>query len=203
MGSSDPIFFGLKRTSSLRILCIFVKILNDMMAPFNLQQWIDDNRDILKPPVGNKNLYKEAGDFIVMVVGGPNARKDYHYNESEELFYQIEGEICVRIQENGKPRDIIIKEGEMFLLPANTPHSPMRGPNTVGLVIEKVRKGTDLMDGLMWFCDKCNHQLKEYRFPLANIEEDFISRFKEFYGSEEMRTCTSCGNVMEADERFV
>jgi 3-hydroxyanthranilate 3,4-dioxygenase len=203
MGSSDPIFFGLKRTSSLRILCIFVKILNDMMAPFNLQQWIDDNRDILKPPVGNKNLYKEAGDFIVMVVGGPNARKDYHYNESEELFYQIEGEICVRIQENGKPRDIIIKEGEMFLLPANTPHSPMRGPNTVGLVIEKVRKGTDLMDGLMWFCDKCNHKLKEYRFPLSNIEEDFLSRFKEFYGSEEMRTCASCGHVMEADERFV
>lgn len=198
-----PFFFGLKRTSPLRILRIFVKILNDMMAPFNLQQWIDDNRDILKPPVGNKNLYKEAGDFIVMVVGGPNARKDYHYNESEELFYQIEGEICVRIQENGKPRDIIIKEGDMFLLPANTPHSPMRGPNTVGLVIEKVRKGTDLMDGLMWFCDKCNHQLKEYRFPLSNIEEDFLSRFKEFYGSEEMRTCTSCGHVMEADERFV
>lgn len=203
MGSSDPIFFGLKRTSSLRILCIFVKILNVMMAPFNLQQWIDDNRDILKPPVGNKNLYKEAGDFIVMVVGGPNARKDYHYNESEELFYQIEGEICVRVQENGKPRDIIIKEGEMFLLPANTPHSPMRGPNTVGLVIEKVRKGTDLIDGLMWFCEKCNHQLKEYRFPLSNIEEDFISRFREFYGSAEMRTCSSCGHVMEADERFV
>lgn len=203
MGSSDPIFFGLKRTSSLRILCIFVKILNAMMAPFNLQQWIDDNRDILKPPVGNKNLYKEAGDFIVMVVGGPNARKDYHYNESEELFYQIEGEICVRIQENGKPKDIVIKEGDMFLLPANTPHSPMRGPNTVGLVIEKVRKGTDLMDGLMWFCEKCNHQLKEYRFPLSNIEEDFLSRFKEFYSSEEMRTCTSCGHVMEADERFV
>lgn len=203
MGSSDPIFFGLKRTSSLCILCIFVKILNAMMAPFNLQQWIDDNRDILKPPVGNKNLYKEAGDFIVMVVGGPNARKDYHYNESEELFYQIEGEICVRIQENGKPKDIVIKKGDMFLLPANTPHSPMRGPNTVGLVIEKVRKGTDLMDGLMWFCEKCNHQLKEYRFPLSNIEEDFLSRFKEFYSSEEMRTCTSCGHVMEADERFV
>jgi 3-hydroxyanthranilate 3,4-dioxygenase len=173
-----------------------------MMAPFNLQKWIDDN-DLLKPPVSNKNLYHEAGDFIVMIVGGPNARKDYHYNESEELFYQIEGDICVRIQEDGKARDIIIKEGEMFLLPGNTPHSPMRGPNTVGLVIEKVRKGTDLQDGLMWFCEECNNKLHEYRFPLSNIENDFIPRFKEYYNSLELRTCKKCGHVMETDPKFV
>ncbi len=105
-----------------------------MLMPFNLQKWIEENRDLLKPPVGNKNLYVSAGDFIVMIVGGPNARKDYHYNESEELFYQIEGDITVRIQEEGKPKDIIIREGEMFLLPAKIPHSPMRGPNTVGSV---------------------------------------------------------------------
>jgi 3-hydroxyanthranilate 3,4-dioxygenase len=117
-----------------------------MLAPFNLQKWIDDNRDLLKPPVSNKNLYVEAGDFIVMIVGGPNARKDYHYNESEELFYQIEGDITVRIQENGQAKDIVIKEGDIFLLPGNIPHSPMREANTVGLVIEKVRIGTDLMD---------------------------------------------------------
>ncbi len=174
-----------------------------MLAPFNLQKWIDENRDLLKPPVSNKNLYVEAGDFIVMIVGGPNARKDYHFNESEELFYQIEGEITVRIQEEGKAKDIIIKEGDIFLLPGNTPHSPIRGENTIGLVIEKVRKGTDLVDGLMWFCDKCNNKLHEYRFPLVNIEHDFISRFREFYGSEEKRTCSDCGHVMEVDPRFV
>lgn len=174
-----------------------------MMLPFNLQQWIDENRDLLKPPVGNKNLYKEAGDFIVMVVGGPNARKDYHYNESEELFYQIEGDITVRIQHEGKAKDIHIKQGEMFLLPANTPHSPMRGENTVGLVIERVRKGTEMVDGLFWFCDNCNHPLHNYRFKLSNIENDFIPRFKEFYGSKDLRTCKSCGNVMEIDPRFV
>lgn len=174
-----------------------------MLAPFNLQKWIDENRDILKPPVGNKNLYKEAGDFIVMVVGGPNARKDYHFNESEELFYQLEGQVTVRIQHEGKAKDIVVKEGEMFLLPGNTPHSPMRGPNTVGLVIEKVRKGTDLMDGLMWFCEKCNNKLHEYRFPLTNIENDFLPRFKEYYNSEALRTCDACGHVMEADEKFI
>lgn len=174
-----------------------------MLAPFNLQKWIDDNRDLLKPPVGNKNLYVEAGDFIVMIVGGPNARKDYHYNESEELFYQIEGDATVRIQENGEAKDIVIKEGDIFLLPGNIPHSPIRGANTVGLVIERVRKGTDMMDGLMWFCDECNHLLHEYKFPLTNIENDFLSRFRSFYGSEDLRTCNSCGHVMEVDERFI
>lgn len=171
--------------------------------PFNLHKWIEDNQDLLKPPVGNKNLYAEAGDFIVMIVGGPNARKDYHFNESEELFYQIKGDINVRIQEDGKAVDVPIKEGEMFLLPGNTPHSPMRGENTVGLVIEKVRKGTNDKDGLLWFCDKCNNKLHETYFPLDNIEKDFLPRFKEFYSSEDLRTCKNCGHVMEVDPRFV
>lgn len=174
-----------------------------MLMPFNLHQWIEENRDLLKPPVGNKNLYKEAGDFIVMIVGGPNARKDYHYNESEELFFQLEGDITVRIQHEGKAKDISVKEGELFLLPANVPHSPIRGENTVGLVIERVRKETTLRDGLFWFCEKCNHELKHYRFDLENIEKDFLPRFKEFYTSEAMRTCTKCGHVMDADERFI
>ena len=171
--------------------------------PFNLKKWIEENRELLKPPVANKNLFIESEDYIVMIVGGPNARKDYHYNETEEWFYQVEGDIVVGIQEDGKAVDVPIKEGEMFLLPGNTPHSPMRGANTVGLVIEKVRKGTDLQDGLMWFCEKCNNKLHEYRFPLSNIENDFIPRFKEYYNSLEMRTCKKCGHVMETDPKFV
>ncbi len=174
-----------------------------IQRPFNLQQWINDNRDLLKPPVGNKNLYAEAGDYIVMIVGGPNARKDYHYNETEELFYQLEGDINVRIQEDGKAVDMPIKSGEMFLLPAKVPHSPMRSEGSVGLVIERVRKGTDMKDGLIWFCDKCNNKLHETYFPLTNIEKDFLPRFREFFGSEELRTCSNCGHVMETDPRFV
>jgi len=171
--------------------------------PFNLQQWIKENRDLLKPPVANKCLYTEAGDFIVMIVGGPNARKDYHYNEAEELFYQFEGDINVRIQEDGKAVDVPIKEGEMFLLPEKIPHSPMRGENTVGLVIERVREGTDMQDGLMWFCDRCNNKLHDTYFPLRDIENDFLPRFREFYASEELKTCSNCGHIMETDERFV
>lgn len=174
-----------------------------IIKPFNLHKWIEENRDLLKPPVGNKNLYKEAGDFIVMIVGGPNARKDYHYNESEEWFYQVEGDINVRIQEDGKAVDVPIKEGEMFLLPAKVPHSPMRSEGSVGLVIEKVRKGTNDMDGLLWFCDKCNHKLHETYFPLTNIESDFIPRFKAYYASKDMRTCDKCGTEMDTDPRFI
>ncbi len=170
--------------------------------PFNLQQWIEDNRSILKPPVGNKNLYKDAGDYIVMIVGGPNARKDYHYNETEELFYQLEGDIVVKIQEDDKAVEVPIREGEMFLLPAKVPHSPLRPAGSVGLVVELKRKPGN-NDGLIWFCDHCNNKLHESYFPLKDIEKDFLPRFRIFYGSMDLRTCKRCGNVMKADERFV
>jgi 3-hydroxyanthranilate 3,4-dioxygenase len=171
--------------------------------PFNLKQWINDNRDLLKPPVGNKNLYADAGDYIVMIVGGPNARKDFHFNETEELFYQLEGDINVCIQEDGQAINIPVKEGEMFLLPARVPHRPERPAGSVGLVIECKRPEETILDGLQWYCEKCNNQLHEYRFHLENIEKDFLPRFREFYGSEELRTCKKCGAVMQADPRFV
>ena len=170
--------------------------------PFNLQKWIEDNRELLKPPVGNKNLYPEGEDYIVMIVGGPNARKDYHYNETEELFFQLEGDITVKIQEEGKAVEVPIRAGEMYLHPARVPHSPIRPAGSVGLVIERVREPGH-KDGLMWFCDQCNNKLHETYFPLTNIEKDFLPRFREFYGSEDLRTCDNCGHTMETDPRFV
>jgi len=169
--------------------------------PFNFKKWIDEHRHLLKPPVGNKQVYEDA-DFIVMVVGGPNARKDYHFNEGEEFFYQLEGNITVKIQENGKAVEIPINEGDIFLLPPRVPHSPIRSENSVGLVIERKRKETE-KDGLLWFCDNCNEKLYEKYFVLNSIEKDFQPVFKEFYASENLRTCSKCSTVMEVDERFV
>lgn len=169
--------------------------------PFNFKQWIDEHRHLLKPPVGNKQVF-ESDDFIIMVVGGPNARKDYHYNEGEEFFYQLEGEIKVKIQEDGQAVEVPINEGEVFLLPAKVPHSPIRSENSVGLVIELKRTQGE-KDGLLWFCENCNHKLYEEYFPLNSIEKDFLPVFKKFYNSKELRTCDRCGTVMEADERFV
>ena len=163
-------------------------------APFNLKKWIDENRHLLKPPVGNQCVYKEAEDFIVMVVGGPNSRKDYHFNETEELFYQIEGDITVKIVDEGVPKDILIREGEMFLLPARTPHSPQRGPNTVGLVIEKVRK--EELDGFMWFCENCGNMLYEEKLVVSDIVKQLPPVMEGFYQDEHKRTCAKCGSVM-------
>ena len=149
-------------------------------APFNLKKWIDEHRDLLKPPVGNQCVYKDAENFIVMVVGGPNARKDYHYNETEELYYQVEGNIVLKIIDNGEFKDIPIKEGEMFLLPPKTPHSPQRGPDTVGLVIEKVKENAE-DDGFMWFCEKCGNKLYEETLHVDDIVKQLPPVMERFW----------------------
>ena len=171
-------------------------------GPFNLNAWLDENRDLLKPPVGNKNLYVESGDYIVMVVAGPNARKDYHYNETEELFYQLEGNIEVHIQEDGQKRTMKLGPGDMYLHPAKVPHSPVRHEGSIGLVIERKRKDLPADDGLLWFCDHCNHKLHEVYFKLNNIEVDFLKHFQDFYGNNELLSCNNCGEKMPVDKRF-
>ena len=176
--------------------------MSNIRQPFNLQKWIDENRHLLKPPVGNKNLYVESGDYIVMIVAGPNARKDYHYNETEELFYQIEGDIIVKTQQSGKLVEYEIKEGEMFLLPPKVPHSPVRSEGSIGLVIERKRT-SDHKDGLMWFSDKANVLLYEEYFQLTDVEKDFLPVFKRFYGNEKLRTCPKTGEIMEAEQKYI
>lgn len=174
----------------------------EIRPPFNLQQWIESHREELKPPVGNRNLYREAGDYIVMVVAGPNARKDYHYNETEELFYQLEGHIEVHIQVSGEKKTFSLGPGDMYLHPARVPHSPVRHAGSIGLVIERRREHLDLRDGLLWYCENCNHKLHEVYFTLNDIEKDFLPHFEHFYGSETLRTCDRCGTIMETDQRF-
>ena len=120
-----------------------------IVPPLNFRQWIEDNRDRLKPPVGNQIVYKDT-EFIIMVVGGPNARKDFHYNEGEEFFYQIEGDITLPTIQDGKVVTYEIKEGDIFLLPARIPHSPQRPANSVGLVIERMRTPEEI-DYCMWY----------------------------------------------------
>lgn len=166
-----------------------------VMRPLNLQQWIEDNRHLLKPPVGNQTIYKQADDFIVMIVGGPNSRKDFHFNETEELYYQIEGDIVVRIVEDGKIVDIPIKQGEMFLLPGKTPHSPQRGANTVGLVVEKVREKKE-KDAFMWFCENCHEKLYDEYLDLTDIVSQLPPIMERFYSDAGKRTCKKCGHVM-------
>lgn len=168
-----------------------------IQRPFNFKQWIDEHRHLLKPPVGNQQVYKANDDFIVMIVGGPNARKDYHYDESEEFFYQVEGDIVLKIMEDGKPVDIPIKEGEIFLLPPRVPHSPQRPANTVGLVIERYRKEGE-QDGFMWFCENCGNKLYEDFTRVTDIVTQLPVIMGNFWDNEELRTCKNCGEKLEA-----
>lgn len=173
-------------------------------APLNLQAWIEEHRHLLKPPVGNKVVFD--GDFIVMVVGGPNVRTDYHLDEGAEWFYQLEGEMVLRIQEQagggpGAVRDIPIRAGETFLLPPRVPHSPQRMADSVGLVIERKRLPHE-KDGLLWFCERCNTKLYEEFFHLQDIEADFPPVFDRFYASREHRTCKTCGHLNPAPPKY-
>jgi 3-hydroxyanthranilate 3,4-dioxygenase len=166
-------------------------------TPFNLVHWIDEHRHLLKPPVGNQQIFTDNPDFIVMIVGGPNGRKDYHWEEGEELFYQIEGDIIVKIiHEDGTPEDIHIREGEMFLLPPRIPHSPQRPENTVGMVIERYRKENE-QDKLLWFCENCNNKLFEASFEMKDIVAELPVLMNDFMDSESLRTCDTCGTTME------
>ncbi len=170
-----------------------------LLPPLDLQRWIDDNRHLLKPPVGNKCIV--ADDFIVMIVGGPNARTDYHYDEGAEFFYQLEGEMVLKVQDEGAARDIPIRAGQLFYLPPRVPHSPQRMAGSIGLVIER-RRTADEKDGLLWFCERCNHKLYEEYFTLADIEQDFPPVFERFYRSPQARTCDACGHLNPAPPAY-
>ena len=165
-----------------------------LLAPFNLQRWIEDNRHLLKPPVGNKMLWNSG--FMVMVVGGPNQRADYHVNPGEELFYQVEGDIVLKVIEDGKPRDIPIKQGEIFLLPPNVPHSPQRPPNTVGLVLEQARPAT-ANDHLRWYCRQCQAVVHDVAFVPAEIGKQIKAALDEYNGNPAVRTCKACGTEQD------
>lgn len=162
---------------------------------FNFKQWIDEHRHLLKPPVMNQVVYKESNDFIVMVVGGPNKRKDFHYNETEEFFYQLEGDMVVKIVEDGRIVDVPICEGEIFMLPARTPHSPRRPENTVGLVME-VPRPEGVLDGFQWYCENCSSLLYEEKMQVGDIVKDLPGVMEKFYANEDLRTCKKCGEVL-------
>lgn len=164
-------------------------------APFSLADFVRDNRDRLRPPVGAVKIFEDA-QMIVMAVGGPNTRRDFHIDPGEEFFYQLEGDMVLRVHEHGQIRDITIREGEIFLLPAWVPHSPQRTAGTVGLVIERPRHG-DETDGVRWYCDACGHTLHEAWFRIA--EGGFLPQLnaaiEHFHASEPLRTCKHCGTT--------
>jgi len=173
--------------------------MHPLTPPLNLEKWIRQNKKHLQPPVSNKQLYTDSGDMVLFVSGGPNTRNDYHVNPTEELFYQLKGTIAVRIRplDGSKPRDVIIKEGEMWLCPRWVPHRPQRPANTVGLIVEFPRPAGEL-DALRWYCPECDHLVHEARWRLKKIDEDLKIIMHDFWdGPAARRTCAKCGYVIQ------
>lgn len=163
------------------------------LKAFNFKKWIEDHKAELKPPVGNKQVFFDS-TFIVMVVAGPNSRTDFHVNASDEFFYQMEGDIFLRvITKDGKIEEVPILEGDIFMLKAGTPHSPQREAGSIGLVIEKTRVGEEI-DGLQWYCAKCQHKLYEEFFKLTDIEKQFGAVFERYFNSTHTK-CKKCGHL--------
>lgn len=175
-----------------------------MLGTVHLQKWISANRNNLVPPVSNKQLYNTSQDMILFVSGGPNTRNDFHVNPTEELFYQVKGDIAVRVRplDGSPPHDIVVKEGELFLLPRWIPHRPQRPAGTVGMIVEFPRgldaDGNPHKDGLQWYCPQCDHLVHDARWVLKRIDEDLRIIMENFWGGpEEIRTCKQCGHVIE------
>ncbi len=165
------------------------------LAAFNFRHWIDENRHLLKPPVGNRRVFRDSA-MIIQVVGGPNARQDYHVDPGEEFFYQLEGDMLLKTVQDGRQVDVPIREGEILLLPPLVPHSPQRYADTVGLVIERDRRPGE-QDGLQWYCERCGNLLYEEFFALTDIERQFPPVFERFFANAALRTCKRCGTVLE------
>ena len=164
----------------------------ESLAPLNLQRWIDEHRDLLKPPVGNQLIWQDS-QFIVMIIGGPNARRDFHIDPSDEFFYQLEGDIILEYMDgDGKRQKAPIRQGEVLLCPANVPHSPQRGENTVGLVVERVR-GREEPEGFAWYCERCDAKIHDTSRLVGDIVLDLPTVLDEFNASESLRSCNACG----------
>jgi 3-hydroxyanthranilate 3,4-dioxygenase len=167
--------------------------MTEPVPPINFPDWIEQNQHLLKPPVGNKQVFPTGEDFLVMVVGGPNARTDFHVDPYEEFFYQIRGNMHVKTMVDGKPRDVPINEGQMWVLPGDVPHSPQRPePGSIGLVIERVRKEGEL-EKFQWYCMDCHHLVHEVELQVSDIVADLPPVFNAFYADQSARTCGNCG----------
>ncbi|KAM4599386.1 3-hydroxyanthranilate 3,4-dioxygenase [Fundulus diaphanus] len=151
----------------------------------HVEKWIAENQNAFLPPVCNKLMH--FSQVLIMFVGGPNTRQDYHIEEGEELFFQLKGDMCLKVIENGKHKDVHIKEGEMFLLPARIPHSPQRQANTVGLVVERRRLLTET-DCLRYYVDNTTDILFERWFYCEDLGTQLVPIIKEFMASKQAKT---------------
>jgi 3-hydroxyanthranilate 3,4-dioxygenase len=164
------------------------------LSTFNLQKWIDEHKHLLKPPVGNQQIWKDA-DLMVTVVGGPNKRTDYHDDPVEEFFYQLKGDMLLKLFDGHEFYDVPIREGDIFLLPPHVRHSPQRPQEgSIGLVIEPARP-EGALDAVEWYCFECKGLVHRSEVDLESIVDDLPPIYAKFYADDQLRTCPHCGTL--------
>jgi 3-hydroxyanthranilate 3,4-dioxygenase len=163
------------------------------LLAFDLWTWIEQNRDAFEPPVGNKVIWDDS-QFTAMIIRGPNARRDFHVDPSDEIFYMLEGDMVLEYMDQGRRQQRVIRKGGMMLVPALTPHSPHRPAGTWGLVIE-IKRPPGQLESLQWFCEGCDTLLHEVTMHVADIEQELKAAIESFDASLERRTCRACGHV--------
>lgn len=169
------------------------------LSAFNFNKWIEEHQHLLKPPVGNQQIWKDS-DLMVTVVGGPNQRTDFHDDPVEEFFYQLKGDMVLKVVDDGKHYDVPIRQGEIFLLPPHVRHSPQRPQEgSVGLVVEPKRPD-GWLDAFEWYCFNCSNLVHRVEVDLVSIVDDLPPLYKAFYGNEQARTCRHCGSVHPGKE---
>jgi 3-hydroxyanthranilate 3,4-dioxygenase len=185
---------GLTVRGSPNTLCA----MGTVQPPINLKKWIEENREKFKPPVSNRYLY-DGRDFFVMVIKGPNARNDFHLVDSEEYFYQLKGDIKVRVREGDRIVDHLVREGETFFIPPNVPHAPVRPPDTIGVVVER-RRPPGEHEHVIFYCDNCGALVEDIDFDCADIVEHFSQAMLDFWKDDARRTCKKCGTKVPKPE---
>lgn len=169
------------------------------LKAFNFAKWIEEHQHLLKPPVGNQQVWTDA-DLMVTVVGGPNKRTDFHDDPVEEFFYQLKGDMVLKVVDDGNHYDVPIREGEIFLLPAHVRHSPQRPQEgSIGLVVEPKRP-EGWLDAFEWYCFECSNLVHRVELDLVSIVDDLPPLYREFYGNEQARTCKHCGTLHPGKE---
>lgn len=176
-------------------------IVGQALSAFNLEAWIAANQAAFAGPVANKEVFPQS-EFIFQVIRGPNARNDFHVDPGDEIFYQLQGTIRVDVIESGRRKQNVLNQGDVLLVPAGVPHSPLRPAGSWGLVVERTRRPGEL-DGILWFCDRCDTKLYERSFNMQNIETEIRAAIDDFYATEEHRVCQSCGAVLAQPGEFV
>lgn len=164
-----------------------------MKLPINVVEWIESHRKELKPPVCNRVVWEDE-QLFVMLVGSPNSRKDFHVNAGNEFFYQLEGQLLLHTLIEGKRQIVTVNAGEIYLLPANVPHCPVRPAGGVGMVIEHQRQPGQL-DGFQWYCEQCNHLLYEEWLAVTNLETQLPPLMERFLSNKTNRSCKECDRL--------